>query len=270
MLYYEDHCKDAKTFTQSKDYIAKILPRIFPSVNRICIYRNSMSYAGFSGIRKVDIASVILSESVSPTIHHDGRGNIEIAVPSFYQRNEKQLYVVTTLNGGEIDMGLSDGTTFERIDGKLLDIPACSTVTRPIKAIIQLSKSIRLCRGVETGEETVERWTSLIDTTIQLRVRAPACQHVVTWLSNGGVCGACKRLSKKHKTADNQGVESNATDDDLLKAVIQRATSQGGCTQTTAIALLKSQRDNTNPKKDPRFRRWSHEVITLCLTLFCR
>ena len=272
MLYYEDHCKDVKLFTQTKYYVAQIIPRIFPSVKSATIYRNGKQYRGFSGLKQVNVASVILSESANPTIHHDRRGNIEIALPSLYKRNENQLYVVTTLSEGEIDMGLSDGTTFERFDGKDVDIPPSSTVTRPVKALVQLSKSIRICRGIETCEETAERWTSIISKDVQLRERTRGCKNVVPWLSKVGLCSACNKcriLIKKRKLQEDAKGESVATDVDLLNAIIELVCSEDG-SETTALALLQSQLDNTDPKKNPRCRKWSREIITLCLTLFCR
>ena len=159
VLPYENHCRSAKSTIQSNDYVAKIPSTIFPYVNRTRIYRNGTSYTGFTGIREVNDASI---SSESATLNDDGCGNMVIAVPSLFQRSESQLFVVTSLKASVIVMGLSDGTTLEKIDSKLLDIPDMNTVTKPANAIAQLAKSLRLCRGVEIGEDTGERWTSLI------------------------------------------------------------------------------------------------------------
>ena len=265
-LYYEDHCKEANTITQSKDYMAKIIPTVFPSVKKTRVYRNGTSYIAFTGIRKVCVTS---SSCEFATIHNDGCGNSIVSVPSFFKKNEKQLFVVTALQAGHIDMVLSDGTVIDKIDGKLIDIPTTNTVQYPEKAFIQVSRSLRLCRGIETKDENAERWSSIIDDATQLRVRSPACKIIMPWLCNGDLCGACKKLLKTQaKTEDipKDGIQFSAKDEEFLNNILQRIMSQNG----TAAALLKSQLKNINPSKDPRSRRWDQEIITLCLTIYCR
>ena len=266
-IYYEDHCKKTNTLPQSKDYISKILPKVFQGAQRTCVNRNGKHYQGFMGIKEANGTSDLSSDAVA-TVHTDTSGNIAVAVPSWHQKNGNQLFVVATLREGYINLGLSDGITFEKMDNNLLDIPSRSTVSRPEKAFKQISRSIRVCRGFQAEEGTGDKWTTITNKAIEHRIRAPTCQNAVTWLSREELCGPCKRLRQKQtkdKPAEENGIKCSGTDSNLLETVLQKGAKDG-----TQASLLKAQLKNNDPKKDPRFRRWDHEVITLCLTLYCR
>ena len=168
MIHYEDHCKAANTFRQSDNYISRIIPEIFSSVQRTRVHRNGKKYQGFTGIREVDPLSP-KPPLEAATVHSDEQGNTAIAVPSMFQRDEQQIFIVTTLRSeGAMTIGVTDGVKTDRIEGKILDLPPTCTVSRPEIAIPMICKNIRLCRGVETTEQTGERWTSLIDRSPQV------------------------------------------------------------------------------------------------------
>lgn len=184
---------------QSKDYLAKVIPKIFPSCNRTRVFRNGTSYIGFTGLKQCDDTNVP-TESV--TVYDCGQGDVVFSIPSLFQRDDKQVHIVTSVKEC-INMALSVGTGVEQIDLNIIDVTSRITVDKPAKAMVQISKSLLVCRGMETKEDTGERWTSLTQKDVQLRVRSPACQRVVPWLSSVDVCGACRTLAKKQSKSQD-------------------------------------------------------------------
>ena len=254
--------------------LQKSIPRLFPGCKRTRICLNGTTYMAFQGTQR----SVHMECSLRDPVIVMSRKEKEVsfAVPTVLSRNREPINVITSIDE-EITLTLSTRSESEGVDLPLIDVSPQITVSRPEKALVQISKSLRLCRGVEdqTGSTSSKTWTSILDRKEECRLRSPACTSVVSWLSCSEVCASCRTNTKKQgkqrkaiQTCHSESVSCSPDDDMLLQNVLQKV-SKGDNADSQAVLLL-SQANNMNTGKDPRHRRWAPEVITLCLTLYCR
>ena len=149
----------------------------------------------------------------------------------------------------------------------MIDVTKKIPVTRPGKALVQIAKSLSLCRGVisKAGSPGEESWGSILSSEKETRMRSSACQAVIPWLSNSDACGPCRTYHKRKVPASEKQdtitvIESG--DEALLDAVMKRFNDNGEAGELGK--LLKSKLSNTNVA-DPCERRWTPEMIQLCL-----
>lgn len=276
-MFYEDHCKSSSTLQHSKDYLSKIIPRIFPSAVRKKIYRNNTTYPGFMGIRKRGNQpyACITSDEVAAIERNDTDVCI-FCVPTVHTCNGKGVQFRAIITGNsKIEIEVISSKTVS-VDVSLLDVPIMSTVTAPANAVLQIAKNITLCKGIDvavcTGDEEV--WGSIIETSSEKRARAMNCQAVVPWLSSTSICAKCRTLTKidqipeKESNYIEDGVECNDVENILLEKVFR--TIREDDVPEGLQNLVQAQKKNIDKNKDPRHRRWSQEIIRLCLTLYCR
>ena len=266
-MYYEDHCKQKNTFLQSKDYVAKLIIKLFPSCNKKVVCRNGKRYIAYEGLRRSGVLDVGI-EDPAIAVTAD-----TFCIPTFYIRNQEHVNIFTTVNGS-LSLTVKAGEVTEDIVTGLIDVQEHVTVDRPEKAMVQIVKSLRLCRGLPSnmGASNEEIWSSILQAERESRLRSPTCQSVIPWLSNSDVCGQCRTYYRKQmpKQNDEQTCRSfEAKDDAILETVIRKLKETG---EKDALGrLIETQlRNQESDDKDPRHRRWTPETIQLCLTMYCR
>ncbi|MES9879754.1 MAG: hypothetical protein ABW185_02610, partial [Sedimenticola sp.] len=150
-----------------------------------------------------------------------------------------------------------------------------------------------------------EQWRNIKDNTIETRVRTRTCQLVVAWMSKKGICERCMQHFRKRRSCneretteastpisvppdphirdeirdetdnankiEKQDVESidvSEEDHKQLLHLLENVLKSGAPAEFQS--MLYSQLKNMDTNKDPRFRRWSKDVIRVCLSIFCR
>jgi len=144
-----------------------------------------------------------------------------------------------------------------------------------INLVCQMIRKMELCQGIPLKKyvvcsrfHTLETWKSRAETG--KRLRSISCSRVVSFISQTSVCRICQKMTLGHNTKEKEPIPvtetktEKETKTDLtreFKKLIPDASEN-------MLELLISQA--TNVGRDPRGRRWSKSIISLCLQLFTR
>ena len=262
---YEDHCKQINSFPLSKDYVAKVLVKVFPGATRRFQYLNNQKYASYVGIRRCEVSEKGLPEPADMTTEGC------LSVPTIFKIDQKPVKVEFNVKDG---MSIVAGGEKRLVDLSLIDMPSNIQITNQEKALFQIGKEIRLCRGFISKTRSPEEryWSNLLTKEEELRISSHSCQAVIPWLSSSDICAPCRTFQKRQVTVSKPrqpDIVPESQDEALLQAVLERLPRDENAEAGKLGKLLKSQLRNTN-LSDPRARRWTPEIIQLCLTIYCR
>ena len=101
-MYYEEHCKEKNTFLQSKDYVSKLIIRLFPGAKRNLVCRNSQKYAAYEGLWRCAINDRTIRDQA--TVVTDGT----FFMLTVYKINERQVNIATSLNDNKMYVEVGD------------------------------------------------------------------------------------------------------------------------------------------------------------------
>lgn len=145
-----------------------------------------------------------------------------------------------------------------------------------VLTICDIVSRLSLCEGhrvttsvVVTRFHVIDMWkrTDTVEKQ-QRRIRSVVCNKVISINSNISLCIKCQRMTfntspkhdKENKCPKDSTAESNATKD-KIKSMIPGASDE-------MMKLLLGQAQNTN--RDPRGRRWSADILNVCLQWYSR
>lgn len=141
-----------------------------------------------------------------------------------------------------------------------------------LKAIFVTVEQIKLCKAVYvdnslnsvicTRLHQLETWKNTEEEMSSRHLRSIMCLKVVKTNSRVDVCKMCQKMTIKGKQKNRPINENQITmNRDLLAKRIP-------CASETMIELLLSQFENVG--KHPKGRRWSKQIVNVCLQLYTR
>lgn len=195
------------------------------------------------------------------------------------------------VNGTNISLGFTLTPTQNNVDG-----------------MIVLMENIKFCEGITNKEVGIrsavhETWVSMFNENVcESRRRSTKCDVVISWISPSSSCNKCMNITRKalkrtssssqipckkictplstqllpnNRTFPEQSSTMEQNEDNVPKPnspneqdAIDRLLSAGA--PENFKVLLESQIKNSNIELDIHQRRWNPQIISLCLSLYCR
>lgn len=178
----------------------------------------------------------------------------------FYRNGRWQLIV----SGKEIDLnhlGISDEYTLND--------------SRSVTLVCKEVKLLKLCEGIKINKRVIcsrfhimENWCSSSN-QVQERnnkhLRTANCLRIVPVYSRSSACRLCQKMTFRYEEKIKPSDEKENAQHSDLTSEFRRLIPQAS---DSMIELLKSQAINV--PRDPKGRRWSRSLISVCLQLFTR
>ena len=174
-----------------------------------------------------------------------------------------------------------------RIDPENLGVDCDFSNLKCVNAIVN---SLKLCRGKSTTEANIQNGSDKFVTEFislkgdensgSMRIRSSECEQILKWGAESDICRTCQyKISnclkvKKSKTeVDNNCLQGHEDTEELskedhkdLSLILNTIFPEASDEMKT---LLNAQYEALRCKS-PKARRWSKEVISLCLSVWVR
>ena len=145
-----------------------------------------------------------------------------------------------------------------------------------VSLVFEIAEKLNICKGIKVTKSVVcSRYHTLesleINNVKTMNLRSISCAKVVCFSAWGGCCRVCQKMNSMKTAKENtipEEVDENNNCSKPKKVTAEDFKHLIPCATSDMIKLLLSQAENAG--RNPRGRRWTRDIISVCLQLYNR